>query len=397
MPYLHPKAATLAQRLTEPRRFIQVLLGPRQVGKTTLAGQVTAQLAAPVHAASADDPGLETRAWLETQWQIGRTAAQHAGATGALLVLDEIQKVPLWSSTVKRLWDEDTRRKVPLRVLLLGSSPLLVQRGLTESLAGRFEVMRLTHWTLSEMSAAFGFDLEQYLYFGGYPGAAALVADPARWTRYVLDSLIETAVSKDILLMTRIDKPALLRQMFRLGCEYSGQILSLNKMLGQLDDAGNVTTLAHYLDLLNGAGLLTGLQRWSGSAVRQRASSPKLVARNTALMTATSGASEAEWHADPSRWGRVVESAIGAHLVNHAEDANMEVYYWRDANREVDFVLRHGRKVLALEVKSGRPRDRRSGLQAFLDANRSARPLLVGGDGIPIEQFLRAPLGHWFE
>jgi len=172
---------------------------------------------------------------------------------------------------------------------LLGSSPLLVQQGLSESLAGRFEILRIGHWSFSEMRDAFGLTVDQYLYFGGYPGSAALINDEERWRRYLLDSLIETTLARDILLMNRVDKPALLRQMFRLGCEYSGQILSYQKMLGQLQDAGNTTTLAHYLDLLSGAGMLCGLSKFSSEVVRQRGSSPKLQVLNNGLMTAQSG------------------------------------------------------------------------------------------------------------
>jgi predicted AAA+ superfamily ATPase len=282
----------LLARLSEPRRFIQVLTGPRQAGKTTLARQALAALdeagGFPGVYASADGPLLESRAWIEQQWEEGRLRARDTGTAGACLVLDEVQQVSGWAEVVKRLWDADTASGLPLKLLLLGSSPPLVQRGLGESLAGRFELLRATHWSLPEMEEAFGFSLDQYLYFGGYPGAAPLAEDRARWARYILDSLVETTVSRDILLMKRVDKPALLRRLFQLGCDYSGQILSYQKMLGQLQDAGNTTTLAHYLELLSGAGMLTGLPKFSGARVRQRGSSPKLLALNTALMTAAS-------------------------------------------------------------------------------------------------------------
>lgn len=388
-----PHGAVLARRLAEPRRFMQAVTGPRQVGKTTLVQQVVTALGVPHLFVSADEPTLRDSAWLATQWERARLMAADAGSGGALLVLDEVQKLPHWSESVKRLWDEDTRRRVPLRVVLLGSSPLLVQRGLTESLAGRFETIHLPHWSFSEMREAFGFDFEEFLYFGGYPGAAALRHDLERWRWYILDSLIETSISRDVLLQTRVDKPALLRRLFELGCRHSGQILAYTKMLGQLHDAGNTTTLAHYLDLLAGAGMLTGLQKYSGSAVRVRASSPKLQVFNTALMTAASGLSPEEWRADPAIYGRLVESAVGAHLVNAAAARECEVYYWREGDREVDFVVTGRRKVVGLEVKSGRAREGGTGLDVFGKAFGTTRLLRVGGDGMPVQALLERGVG----
>src|SRR5665647_1714966 len=234
---------------------------------TRPVAQVADGLGVPVRYASADEPTLQGAAWISQQWAAARASAS---PDGGVLVLDEVQKVPAWSETVKRLWDEDSRTGAPLKVVVLGSAPLLIARGLTESLAGRFEVLHLPHWSFPEMQEAFGFSLDDYLYFGGYPGAASLIGSPARWRRYVLDSLIETTISRDVLLLTRVDKPALLRRLFDLSCQYSGQILSYTKMLGQLQDAGNTTTLAHYLDLLTGAGMVTGLSKYSGSVVRRR-------------------------------------------------------------------------------------------------------------------------------
>ena len=297
--------------------------------------------------------------------------------------------------TVKRMWDEDTASGLPLQVVLLGSAPLLLQGGLAESLAGRFEQLRLPHWSLTEMRAAFGFSLEQFLYFGGYPGAAPVAGDAERWRRYVLDSLVETTISRDVLLMTRVDKPALLRRLFELGCRYSGQILSYNKMIGQLQDAGNTTTLAHYLDLLSGVGMLTGLPKFAGEAVRQRGSSPKLQVLNTALMTAQSGLLPEDAKNDGEFWGRLTESAVGAHLANSAAMGRCELFYWRDRNREVDFVVRSGRRLLAIEVKSSRARSALPGLAAFADAFLPQRTLLVGADGVAVEEFLSHPVEHW--
>lgn len=390
-------ADTLTARLTEPRRFLQVVAGARQVGKTTLVGQVLSRLDIPNVFVSADEPTVGDTAWLAAQWERGRLAAAEGGKTGSVLVLDEVQKIPRWSETVKRLWDEDSRARRPLKVVLLGSAPLLMQQGLTESLAGRFEVVHLPHWSYAEMRAAFGFSLEDYLYFGGYPGAAPLIKDPQRWKRYLLDSLIETTIARDVLLMTRVDKPALLRRLFELGCRYSGQVLSYTKMLGQLQDAGNTTTLAHYLELLAGAGMLTGLQKYAGRSVRQRGSSPKLQVLNTALMTAQSGLSPEEARSDREFRGRLVESAVGAHLANAAASGTCELFYWREQNQEVDFVIRAGRSVLGIEVKSGRAPDAFSGLAAFSEAFKPKRTLLVGADGISLDEFLTKPVEHWVQ
>jgi predicted AAA+ superfamily ATPase len=391
-PFRRPHAAELARRLAEPRRFIQVVTGARQVGKATLVQQVVEEAGVPVRFASADEPTLRGPDWIAEQWEAARLAA---GPAGALLVLDEVQKAVGWAESVKRLWDEDSRARRKLKLVLLGSAPLLVQQGLTESLAGRFEVVHLPHWSFAEMRAAFDFSLDRYLVFGGYPGAAPLVDEPDRWRRYILDALVETTIARDVLLLTRVDKPALLRRLFELGCRYSGQVLSYTKMLGQLHDAGNTTTLAHYLDLLGAAGLLTGLGKYSGSAVRQRASSPKLQVLNTALMSAQGGISLGEVRSDRELRGRLIESAVGAHLANAAAARECEVFYWRERGREVDFVVRTGRTLTAIEVKSGRSRDARPGLAAFAESFSPARRLLVGGDGVPVEDFLLEPVGHW--
>jgi predicted AAA+ superfamily ATPase len=392
-PFLRPQSAALAARLAEPRRFIQVVAGPRQVGKSTLVQQVTDALALPVRQASADEPTLRGADWIAQQWDAARLSIEDA--EGAVLVLDEIQKIPGWSETVKRLWDEDTRAKRPLKAVLLGSAPLLIAQGLTESLAGRFEVLPLSHWSYAEMRAAFGWPVDAYVFYGGYPGAAPLIGEPARWARYVLDSLIETSISRDVLLLTRVDKPALLRRLFELACRYSGQVLSYTKMLGQLQDAGNTTTLAHYLELLAGAGMVCGLPKYAGDAARSRGSSPKLQVLNTALMTAVSGYTLAEARADREFWGRLVESAVGAHLANAAMRGECALHYWRERNHEVDFVVQAGRRLTAIEVKSGRAPQAHPGTAAFVQAFKPKRTLLVGGDGIALDDFLMRPVAHW--
>jgi len=381
----------LAARLNEPRRFIQVVAGPRQAGKSTLVQQVTQGLAAPVRYVSADEPTLRGADWIAQQWEAARLAVTDSG----VLVLDEIQKIPTWSETIKRLWDEDTRAQRALKVVLLGSAPLLIAQGLTESLAGRFETIVLPHWSFAEMRAAFGWSLDEFVFYGGYPGAAPLMGEPGRWARYVLDSLIETSISRDVLLLTRVDKPALLRRLFELACRYSGQILSYTKMLGQLQDAGNSTTLAHYLELLAGAGMVCGLSKYTEDTARSRGSSPKLQVLNTALMTAGSGYGLSEAHADREFWGRLVESAVGAHLANAALRGECTLHYWRERNHEVDFIVRAGRRLTAIEVKSGRAPQAHAGTAAFARAFKPHRSLLVGGDGIALEDFLSQPVAHW--
>lgn len=392
-PYRRSQATALAARLAEPRRFIQVVAGPRQVGKSTLVQQVTAGLALPVRQASADEPTLRGQDWITQQWEAARLAIEDRN--GAVLVLDEIQKIPGWSETVKRLWDEDTRTRRPLKVVLLGSAPLLIAQGLGESLAGRFEVIYLSHWSLPEMQAAFGWSLEKFVFYGGYPGAAPLIGEPARWARYVADSLIETSISRDVLLLTRVDKPALLRRLFELACRYSGQVLSYTKMLGQLQDAGNTTTLAHYLELLAGAGMVCGLPKYAGDVARSRGSSPKLQVLNTALMTVTTGITLDEARTDREFWGRLVESAVGAHLANAALRGECTLHYWRERNHEVDFVVKAGRRLTSIEVKSGRAPQAHPGTTAFVEAFKPQRTLLVGADGIALDDFLGKPVTHW--
>jgi uncharacterized protein len=386
----------LLKRLKEPRRFIQALIGPRQVGKTTLALQVTEALKIPIHYVSADFATLQDVSWLQQQWEVAREMARSGKA---LLIVDEIQKIPHWSDLVKLLWDQDTASKRKLSVLILGSSPWLMQKGLSESLAGRFEIIPVTHWSFKEMNEVFGWSLKKYLYFGGYPGAAPLADEenPTRWINYINDSIIETTISRDILLMSQVNKPALLRRLFQLGCHYSGQILSYNKMLGELHDAGNATTLAHYVDLLSGAGLLAGLQKYANQSVRRKGSSPKFAVYNTALLSAQSGMSFNEAMNDRAFYGRLVESTVGAYLLNSIRGTQIELFYWREGDREVDFVLKRGDKLVAIEVKSNSDILRSSGIDNFVKAFKTHRLILVGEQGIPLTKFLTSEITSLFD
>jgi len=384
----------LFNRLNEERRLIQVIAGPRQVGKTTLIQQVSQKLPVTTLYASADEPLLHAPTWITQQWQLARREARKDKE--AVLILDEIQKLPHWSSTVKQLWDEDTHNHLPLKVVLLGSAPLLLQHGLTESLAGRFERIIATHWSYQEMQQAFGWTLAQYIYFGGYPGAASLVEDESRWRAYINDSLIETTLSRDILLLNPIHKPILLRRLFELSCHYSGQILSYQKMTGQLQDAGNTTTLAHYLELLQAAGMVAGISKYAGQLVRQRASSPKLHVLNTALLSAQSAYLFQEAQQTPAFWGRLVESCVGAYLLNSALAYGMKVYYWREAHKEVDFILEWRNKIIAIEVKSQVAKEAQPGLTAFCQSYQPLLSLVIGGQNLSLETFLSTPLSQWF-
>ena len=411
--YHRPQVQTLVERLREEPRHIIAVFGPRQTGKTTLVRQALATLTdRPKHFHNLDVVDAEGNAldgdattvrlprapdaeWLVRAWRAaGAEADLHP--RGLVLVLDEIQVIPQWSSVVKGLWDADRAANRQMHVVILGSAPLRVQSGLTESLAGRFEPLRVAHWSFEEMADAFGFDLPQYIYFGGYPGGAQFVREEERWREYVLGALVGPSIEKDIVAMTRVDKPALLRQLFELGTEYSGQILAYNKMLGQLQDAGNATTLVRYLDLLTTAGLLAGLSKRSRSPRRVRASTPKLNVLNTALMTAGSGYTFAEAQSDRTFWGRVVESAIGAHILN-AVGSDVRVHYWREGPHEVDFVLARGPKTIAIEVKGGASSRRPAGLDAFTRRFRPQRAMLVGQGGTPLDEFLTTPISHWFD
>jgi len=383
------------KRMGEDRRFIQVILGPRQVGKTTLVLQLLEKMETSSLYLSADNVEGSGEAWVEKHWQAARARLKSDAGKEFILAIDEIQKINDWSSVVKRLWDEDTAERAPLKLILSGSSRLLVQQGLTESLAGRYEVTYMNHWSFSEMHQAFGWDADHFAWFGGYPGSASLIYDEPRWKKYISDALIETSISRDILMLTRVDKPALMRRLFELGCRYSGQELSFTKMLGQLQDAGNTVTLSHYLRLLSSAGLLTGLEKYSASVVRQRSSSPKFVVHNTALLSSLSASAFKEVLHQPEKWGRVVESAIGSHLIDGSVRGLFDLYYWRNGVDEVDFVVVRDGRVTAIEVKSGMV-GRHSGLEAFSRFFKPHRLLLVGEKGIPWQEFLKTDLREIF-
>ncbi len=380
--------AILKKRIAERRKFIQIIMGPRQVGKTTMLNQLYHKLNCPVLYESADSVAATNTSWIEQIWQSARLQKKTKSAKEFLLIIDEVQKVKNWSETVKKLWDEDSFNKLNIKIILSGSSRLLLEQGLTESLAGRFEIIYMTHWTLEEMKEGFGWDATHYAWFGGYPGSAGLKKDEIRWKNYIRDAIIETSISKDILMLTRIDKPALLKKLFELGCQYSGQILSYTKMLGQLQDAGNTTTLSHYLRLLHTAGLLSGLEKYAHTSIRKRSSSPKFQVQNNALLSAQNKKSFEEIISDPVEWGRVVESSIGMHLVNHAVKKDYSLFYWRDRSDEVDYVLEKGDKLIAIEVKSSLSKNKK-GMHAFKQKFNPDKIYLIDNKTLSWEEFLK--------
>lgn len=385
--YKHPLYQSIEKRILASRKLIQIISGPRQVGKTTLIRQLLETIRIPSTYISGDASEGDGQVWLEKTWNAVRMKCSKEKKGEHILAIDEIQKIPGWSLTVKKLWDEDTFTGKRIKVIISGSSSLLLQKGLNESLAGRFEMNHMNHWSFTEMREAFGWTMEEYIWFGGYPGSEGLIKDEPRWKKYINESLVETSISKDILMLTRVDKPALMRRLYDLGCFYSGQILSYTKMLGQLQDAGNTVTLAHYLGLLDSAGLLAGIEKYSGSIIRQRSSSPKFVARNTALLSSRTEENLSQVLTKPEKWGRFVESAIGAHIINNSKKGHYTLYYWRQGNDEVDYVLRKEDKVIGLEVKSGHSA-KRSGLDAFSRIYKPDKVLLVGEKGISMEEFL---------
>lgn len=389
------KIKLIEKRLSEKRKFIQVISGPRQVGKTTTILEYLKRTGKNSLYITADDIIPENSVWISQQWEIVRLRMKFGKAKEYLLVIDEIQKIRNWSETVKLEWDKDSREKTNIKLVLLGSSQLLLQKGLTESLTGRFEMIKMVHWSYAEMKKEFGFTPEQYVWFGAYPGAGELVHDESRFKDYIRNSIIETTISKDILHITRVDKPALLKSVCELGLLYSGQILSFNKFLGHLHDAGNTTTVSHYLELLDNSGILGGISKFMIQDVRVRASSPKLLTHNTALINAMMPEKFAEIIEKPEKWGRLVESCIGSYLLNRSKLEDYKLFYWRMNDLEVDFVLKKGDKIVALEIKSG-SRIKSEGMKKFMQIYRNAKSYIVGGQGLSWQEFLTLNPGDLF-
>lgn len=393
--YKRTEYQIIKNRLDEPKKFIQVVMGPRQVGKSTAVKQVLKELDSPFQFYSADNVPASNTAWIANCWEAVRGLKRINGWESVILVIDEIQKISNWSEAVKKEWDDDTFNDLNIKVLLLGSSRVLLEKGLSESLAGRFEEIRMSHWSYSEMRDCFGWSLDQYIFYGGYPGAASLIDDEDRFQQYIQSAIIDATINKDILMDTPVGKPALLRQTFELGSAYSGEILSLNKMLGALQDAGNTSTLSGYLNLLAESGLLCGLQKYSVDIARRRASIPKLQVYNNALKMVYSPLPFGQAILDRRFWGRTFESGIGAYLVSQAFVHRFEVFYWRERNDEVDFVLRKKNSLVAIEVK-GNAEKRTAGLAKFRELFKPTSSFIVGDGGIKAEEFLTMDLTRLF-
>ena len=393
--YKRAEYQVITERLKEPRKFIQVVMGARQIGKSTVVKQVLQDLDMPYRLFSADNVPATNNAWISDCWATARSLKESRGWESVVLVIDEIQKIANWSEAVKKEWDDDTFHGRNIKVLLLGSSRVLLEKGLSESLAGRFEEIRMSHWRYREMQECFGFSLDQYMFYGGYPGAATLIGDEDRFGQYIQSAIIEATINKDILMDTPISKPALLRQTFELGAAYSGELLSLNKMLGSLQDAGNTVTLAGYINLLDESGLLCGLQKFSIDMARRRASIPKLQVYNNALKMVYSPLTFEQVILNRKAWGRIFESAIGAYLVNQAFVHRFEVFYWRERDDEVDFVLRKKGAVVAIEVKSNAEK-RTEGLDKFRKLFHPQTAFIVGDGGISAEDFFSMDLRKLF-
>lgn len=385
---------SLISCIEEPRKTILVVAGPRQVGKTTMVKQVLKEIDMPSMFFNADAVDPDNSTWIAERWEEARAQMRFSESPEYLLVFDEIHKVGNWSEQVKKEWDADTFNDVNLKVVLLGSSRLLLKKGLTESLAGRFELLPMGHWTFQEMRDAFGFDINQYIYFGGYPGSAAYLPNESRWRRYVRESIVAPAIEKDVLQTTYIYKPALMHQLFRLGCAYSAELLSYNKMLGQLQDAGNATTLVNYLEVLGESKMLIGLQKYAVDKSRKYRSIPKLQVFNNALLTVmTDGMTYEKAYTHPTLWGRWVESAVGCYLLDKADELEYQLYYWRESNEEVDFVIARGEHLVAIEVKSGRQQNN-TGLSTFRNLYHPKYSLVVGGEAMPLEKLFTGNLAN---
>jgi predicted AAA+ superfamily ATPase len=387
--YKRPIFNKLREFILAPRRTIQVITGPRQVGKTTLISQLREDIDVRSIFVSADEIIAPTPEWLDSIWQNARDEMKDKGESELILIIDEIQKIEKWSDVVKKNWDADTLTKINLKVIILGSSRLLLMRGLSESLLGRFFLHYVGHWSFREMSDAFGFSAEEYAWFGGYPGAATYIKDEAVFKDFVRNSIIDPSISKDILMLTLVTKPALLRRLFEMAASYSSQMLSYTKILGQIQDKGNASTLVRYMDLLDESCLVTALEQYSTRLISVKSSTPKFQIQNPALFSALQTETLENALADPAWWGRIIENAIGAHLLDLSrKNSLLKVYYYRHYDLEVDFVLKYGKKILAIEVKSQPNKPSAENLAAFSKKFPVAGVLLIDNKTLTWQNFL---------
>ncbi len=388
----------LTSRMAEPRRRMQIVMGPRQVGKSTLVGQFTEATSVPFDFFAADSVNRFDTSWIPNKWQQARMRMDIHSEQEHILVIDEVQKIKGWSEQVKKEWDEDSRNHRNLKVILLGSSRLLLQKGLEESLEGRFETIKMGYWDWQEMHEAFGFSMDEYVYFGGFPGLAPDIQDEDRWRNLMEDSIISPILTRDILEIEEIRNPALLRQVFELACIESAKELSLTKMQGTMN-SGTVPTIKNYLDILNKSMTVQPLQNYSASIIREKLSVPKMQVFNNAFRNRFGSFSFDEARVDPAEWGRQIESAVGAHLANRSMLDDYELFYWRNERRqECDYVLRKGQALVAIEVKSGGV-DRTVGFEKFKEqfADKVAAAFIVGPQALPLEDFFMMDLKSLFK
>jgi predicted AAA+ superfamily ATPase len=343
--------ARLAARVAEPGPGrIQLLQGPRQVGKTTLLLELARNDPAAIYLA-ADGPDADLPGWWDLLWRRAEESA--AGQGRAVVLLDEIQRVEEWAARLKGQWDRIRRLKLPIHVVATGSSALHLGRGSRETLAGRFERLLIPHWSAATLTRVFGLSpdeaVDTIVEWGGYPGAVALAADPARRRAYLRDAIIEPAIGRDLLAIHPVRRPALLRQVFALAARAPAQIVSIQKLQGQLLDKGALETIAHYLGLLEDAFLVAALEKHGSRGVRQRAAPPKLVVLSNAVLAAAAPDGAPDRKTDPARYGTWVENAC----LSHAWNAGQRVRYWREEPLEVDGVIDGSWGRWAVEVKTG--------------------------------------------
>lgn len=384
--------------MAEPRRRMQIVMGPRQVGKSTLVGQFTEGISVPFDFFAADGVNRFDSSWIPNKWQQVRMRMDIHSEQEHILIIDEVQKIRGWSEQVKKEWDEDSRSHRNLKVILLGSSRLLLQKGLEESLEGRFETIKMGYWDWQEMHEAFGFSMDEYVYFGGFPGLAPDIQDEDRWRNLMEDSIISPILTRDILEIEEIRNPALLRQVFELACIESAKELSLTKMQGTMN-SGTVPTIKNYLDILNKSMIVQPLQNYSPSRVKEKQSVPKMQVFNNAFRNRFGTFSFDEARVDPTEWGRLVESAVGAHLANRAMTDDYELFYWRNERRqECDYVLRKGQALVAIEVKSGSV-DKTVGFEKFKEqfADKVTAAFIVGPHALPLDDFFIMDLKSLFK
>lgn len=388
----------LKSRMDEPRRRIQIVLGPRQVGKSTMVRQFSNHTNVPYDYFAADGVSRFDNSWIANRWQESRLKMDLHSEKERILIVDEIQKIGNWSEQVKKEWDEDTLSGRNLKVILLGSSRVLLQKGLEESLHGRFETLKMGYWDWLEMKDAFGFSIDQFIYFGGFPGLASDIKDEDRWRGLMEDSIISPILARDILEIDEIRNPALLRQVFETACIESSRELSMTKMQGTMN-SGTVPTIKTYLDILNKTMTVCPMQKYSPSEIKEKQSVPKMQVYNSGFRNRYGLFTFKEARSNPMEWGRQVESAVGAHLANRSVLDNFELLYWRNEKKqECDYVLKKGQALVAIEVKSSRA-DNISGFEKFkeLYSDRISSSLIVGQEGLPLEDFFSLDLNALFK